>query len=111
MRHELKKLTLEDVQFKTRMTDYWEKDLLKLAKLIEEDPKKQERVAACLCKRCMYSTTLAGQAFTSWKCGICEKEDLNSNTDTPVLCLNCAKQHKLCMDCGTDLNGKDRRKL
>lgn len=111
MKHGKKVVNLDEVQFQTRRGQWWEKDVVKLAKKVTEDPDKELRLVNNLCKRCAYTNTIAGQAFTSYQCGICEQEQIYHNTSTPVLCLKCAKQHNLCVGCGADLNGKIRKKL
>ena len=41
-----------------------------------------------------------GDALTEWKCEICGKSEINSDTNTPVLCWNCAMKTNRCNMCG-----------
>jgi len=75
------------------------------------DKDKAKRLEAHLCPCCFYSgPSMAGQAMTRWNCRACLKEQqLWPNTATPLLCVRCAKKHKLCVDCGADLYLRVRR--
>lgn len=42
----------------------------------------------------------AGQALTPWTCKICGYHDVNSNTNVPTICVECANITSRCMECG-----------
>lgn len=76
------------------------------------DPDKKERRSASFCKSCWYSDgRIGGAAMTNRPCGICEKDQMYSSTATDVLCSPCASSHKLCKECGADVELRPRRKL
>lgn len=106
-----KNLTIDDINFETRRQIWWEKDLLKLAKNISTDPDKKDRLGRNLCKKCYYTPSLAGQAFTEYRCGLCKSTQLHHNTDTPALCLQCAALYKLCVHCSCTINLKELNKM
>lgn len=103
-----KDLTLEDINFRTRMNKFWEDDITLLAHRIKTDPYKKERE---LCLKCYYSGAMAGQAFTEYACSLCHKVELHHNTSTPILCLDCAKEKKLCANCGGTISGEELESL
>lgn len=41
-----------------------------------------------------------GEALTEWECKLCGRTATNSDTDTPVICSNCARITGRCMYCG-----------
>ncbi len=43
---------------------------------------------------------IAGDAISPWKCGLCYRTELHSNTATPELCSLCAKLTNRCEECG-----------
>jgi len=76
------------------------------------DPEKSKRHQEQYCLCCYYSEgTMAGAALTESQCGICEKEMKWSSTHQEVLCLDCAKQYRLCRECGSTIDYKDPRHL
>lgn len=105
-------LTLDDINSKTYYNTHYNNEAVEFAENLKTDPKKKERVENLLCKRCYYrGGTLAGQSFVTYHCGICEAQDTHPNTASPRLCTKCAETHKLCVDCGGDLQDKKRKKL
>ena len=69
-----------------------------------EDSDIKERWKASLCQVCFYAESrIAGQAFTSHACEICDKPMQFSSTDVNVLCKGCAKLNTLCVHCGCSL--------
>ena len=75
------------------------------------DNERSERTRRLECKCCFYLRSgLAGQAFTEWKCVVCDTQDTWANTSTPRVCVACAKKHSLCVRCGGDIHMRSRRK-
>ena len=75
------------------------------------DGQREKRVAARQCRGCFYlDSGLAGQAFTKWTCGLCGKEDMHHNTNTPKLCMECSQAFDLCAMCGGDIEMRCRTK-
>lgn len=79
---------------------------------LDQDTRAEERAKALECKRCFYlrRSRLAGQAFTDWFCGLCGSREVWGCTHTPKVCKTCAKEHKLCTECGGDLDMRDQRR-
>ena len=46
---------------------------------------------------------VGGSAMTHWRCQICGKADLNSTTNVPTLCFECAQKTNRCQQCGKKL--------
>ena len=94
-------------------------DRINRAKTVVEnliaDPDQDKRLAAGICSPCYYlmSGSVAGRAITIRPCGLCEKDQTYSSTQTDALCLDCAKRNSLCRHCGGDINllnsGNSRR--
>jgi len=84
-------------------------EIAKLATLAT-DARAEKRRAEQRCSACEYlhRYRLAGQAFTDWKCQICGDEHSHHNTAVPRLCLRCAKNYRLCAECGGDLETEHR---
>jgi len=108
-----KERLLEQVQDET----YWKAkataDRIERYKKAELDSDRKERLKQHLCKYCYYlqGSVLAGQAFTSATCVSCGVEMTFSSTHTDKICTDCAKNHKLCRHCLSDIDFKKRRKL
>lgn len=103
-------LTKQDVIIKTydiknRVIEY-----IKKAEKYQTDPDKVKRVNTQKCIYCYYTPSIAGQAFTTSKCKICNNDILNSTTNYDMICINCAKEHSLCKKCGSDLELRTKRK-
>lgn len=79
------------------------KSLVDQARLIQEDPKKNERIDASKCVVCYYLTRVGGAAMTYRECMCCTNNMLYSSTATDVLCTECAVKYGLCKCCGGDL--------
>ena len=73
------------------------------------------RLEKMICEKCKQKNVIAGQAFTRYKCEVCEKECMHHNTNTPKLCKECAQKLRKCQRCGEDLRvnntGKNEIKL
>ena len=82
---------------------------LKHYKDVLEDPKKKDRRKKQMCRICFYIPRVAGQAFTKSNCKMCDKEITHGNTDVDRLCEKCAKEKRLCIHCGSDIEYKERR--
>ena len=117
MRIDQKKLSgvalLEKVQDET----YWRKkytlEKIDSAKKADEDSDRKKRLDQKLCKYCYYlqGEVIAGAAMTTSLCQICEKETLFGSTYIDKICTDCAKSHKLCKHCLSDIDYKKRRKI
>ena len=83
---------------------------LEHAKELKEDPRKKERMQANECKVCFYGSRIGGASMTNRECMSCGKDELYASTATDVLCMDCAKKHKLCKHCGADIELRVRRK-
>ncbi len=86
-----------------------------LSKALElaTDSSKKDRIAGRKCACCYYTigySRIAGAAFTEWNCEICGKLSIYSNTAIPKCCDECSDNYDLCVECGGDINMKNRRK-
>ncbi|MBM5783156.1 MAG: hypothetical protein FJ368_07055 [Pelagibacterales bacterium] len=87
------------------------KKTLQLAKNLQEDPQKQERIKNCTCLVCWYrSGGMHTNSFVHTNCKSCNKDLQFVNSNTDEVCIDCAKEHKLCKHCGADIEYKERRK-
>jgi ribosomal protein S27E len=84
--------------------------VVELAEKMIKDPQKAGRLAAQECKACHYSSRIGGCAMTTRPCMSCGEDQMYGSTNTDVLCLSCAKKHKLCKHCGGDLDIRTRRR-
>lgn len=55
------------------------------------------------CKDCCRKCIIAGQAFTSYTCQYCGKDDLYHNTAVPKYCSQCSEELNICRRCGKSL--------
>lgn len=114
---EQKKLTdialLEKVQDETYWKKKYTQEIIESAKQAEADSDRKKRLEGRLCKHCYYlrGDIIACSAMTTAKCQICEKEMLFGSTHTDKICTDCAKKHKLCRQCLSDIDFKTRRKV
>jgi hypothetical protein len=86
-------------------------DAMKLARDLEADAEKQRRLKALECKACFYFSRIGGAAITEQPCAACAKPQVYANTNTDILCRECASEHKLCKHCGGDIDMRERRRL
>ena len=84
--------------------------VIDLARKMENDTHKDERLDAQLCKACFYSTAFGGSAMTQRPCMSCGEDQMYASTYTDVLCKPCAVEGKLCKHCGGDIDIKIRRR-
>lgn len=47
-----------------------------------------------------HSMEFGGDALTSWTCKLCGANAVNSDTNVPEICANCARITGRCMYCG-----------
>ena len=83
---------------------------LKLAEQFREDPQKAERLTACLCIPCFYSSSWGGAAITQEPCMCCGAVQMYGSTNTDALCMDCAQEAHLCKHCGGDVELRTGRK-
>jgi hypothetical protein len=83
---------------------------LAMAEKLTTDPDKEKRLKAQRCLSCFYFVAIAGQAFTDANCACCDKPETYSNTNTDLLCLDCACTSNLCKHCGADIDLSAERK-
>jgi len=117
MRKKQNQLTGRSLLEKVQDETYWREkstlDRINRAKKAEEDSDRKNRLKSQLCKYCYYlqGEVIAGAAFTSTTCTICGKDMMFSSTHTDGICTDCAKTHKLCKECLSDIDYKKRRKI
>lgn len=101
---------LSDVAFATRSNQRMLDHAVRLAANLTQDPQRDARVTSQRCKMCFYRSSVAGQAFTGYTCGLCHQEHQHPNTNTPSVCMPCAAMNELCHQCGAELNERDPAK-
>ncbi len=84
--------------------------LLDLAKEIDADSRKEDRIKEQECRHCFYVRRMGGAAMTTRPCGCCAEEIMYGSTNTDALCKPCAIEHKLCTHCGGDIDMKVHRR-
>jgi hypothetical protein len=99
-------ITKEAIKYNTQRSKEKAEYYIHKVSLYTIDKDKEQRVKGCECRTCyyIYGDRISGQAFTTYECGICHKEDRWSNTNHPEICLNCAKENELCCYCGAKLD-------
>jgi hypothetical protein len=109
----ISKLTLDEVRSSTHFAERRCDDFLTKAENLGEDRQAYERHKAQECLWCYYvaGNRIVGQAFTNYHCKGCYADFAHHNTGVPALCADCAKNHRLCRQCGADLDYKNRRAL
>ena len=85
-------------------------ELLRHADEVRDDSRKRDRQDRHECRACFYGGRIGGAAMTRRDCMCCGESQLYGSTATDVLCLECAKIHKLCKHCGGDLEMRTRRR-
>lgn len=77
-----------------------------------EDIDKKTRLLRQECSICYYvDSRIGGSSITDTNCSLCQSEMSFGNTNVDILCRTCAKEKRLCVHCGSDINLKHRRKL
>ncbi|GAB6429000.1 hypothetical protein bcgnr5378_28770 [Bacillus cereus] len=97
-----------DLKEKLKMSTYWsEHYYLQQKKAIEQyeqDEQKEIRKSERECKTCFYLKKGGSlQAFTSYKCGLCDREDRYHNSRVPKYCTECADKLNICVRCGAEV--------
>jgi len=107
------KYLLEKIQEETFWKNKNTIKYIEAASKAEQDSERKNRLKHKLCKYCYYlrGPILAGAAFTATTCRICNMIMTFSSTHTDNICMNCAKKHKLCKQCLSDIDYKKRRKI
>jgi predicted nucleic acid-binding Zn ribbon protein len=86
-------------------------DLIARATRLQDDPEREKRVAAGLCRWCYYAAgRLGGASMTTQPCASCGEDQMYGSTATDALCLPCAKEHSLCKRCGGDRETRTLRR-
>jgi hypothetical protein len=90
-----------------RLADYFAK-----AAMVAGDAQKVKRIEERLCLFCFYRHSgIHGQAFTAWKCILCDKPDTHHNTGVPELCRECSEAFDLCVKCGGTIDCQQRSRF
>ncbi len=84
--------------------------LIDLARKLENDPERSERIRKSLCRMCYYGSHLGGAAITDEPCMCCGEVQTYGNTNTDALCMPCAQETGLCKHCGADRELRVRRR-
>lgn len=82
----------------------------KMEKMVQ-DADRETRLMFQECPVCFASQKAGGAELTMIPCAICEKELNFGNGCVDVMCLECAREKRLCKHCGGDIEMKQRRKL
>ena len=75
------------------------------------DPDKEERLEEQECVLCFYGSKIGGAAMTRANCMSCDKQMGFGSTNVDHLCIECARAHRLCKHCNSDMEYKNRKKL
>ena len=105
-----KKMNVCNMVYATERAKERIKSITERYEQIVKDPKRSDRELANECVACFYSDGIGGAAITNRPCMSCGINQLYGSTNTDVLCLDCAKTHRLCKHCGGDLQMRARRK-
>lgn len=75
--------------------------LLKRADGAKKDSDKEQRLYKHECKACHYARwhPIAGRAFTTFRCFVCDEDHDHPSTAVPRACYECAKSISCCMRC------------
>lgn len=99
-----------DMRFATEMSGRRVRGWLQQAELVTLDQLSKKRREQQECKACYYGPKMGGQAITESECSCCGTTMTFASTNTDILCLSCAKDHRLCKHCGGDINMNSRRR-
>lgn len=78
---------------------------------VANDTRSIDRIAKQECRRCFYNRKIGGCVVTSRPCAFCGTTLYSGTTCIDVICAECAKSRRLCKHCGSDIEGKARRKV
>jgi len=96
----------------TGMNKSYLRDFRKKIERYDEDPDKEARLEKRECKFCFYvKSQIGGAMMTNKPCDSCGVDVLYGSTCTGSVCKDCSKKHRVCTNCGGDIDGKNRRKL
>lgn len=112
MEHPYKALTTYAALWATNRAVDLAADHLNRAHAFNGDTERKQRLIESCCKSCWYfmRPRIGGAAMTTWYCGMCAKRALDGSTATDRVCLACAKEHRLCTQCGGDLDMRVKRR-
>lgn len=107
-----RKLTNSDVGIRNLGKLEFIKNTEKMMKGIKEDINKKDRLSESTCLVCYYDTrgVMVTNSTVTTNCRSCNKKMMFGNSNADEVCLECAKKHKLCVHCGSDIEYKERRK-
>lgn len=111
MERKRRKFTASSLSLATHLSRQRIESALKIEDQFINDPERETRLQACLCKPCFYgSPRIAGAAITHEPCMCCGNMEMYGSTDTDALCLSCAQEAQLCKHCGGDVESRKGRK-
>lgn len=106
------KLTNSDIGLRNWGKLDFLKNTEKMMNGIKEDVNKKDRLSKSTCLVCYYDRRgiMVTNASVTTNCRSCNKKITFGNSNTDEVCLECAKEHKLCVHCGSDIEYKQRKK-
>ena len=112
MKYPAKNMPVAFMQYTTYSAKQYVEDTLKRADEVKNDVRRAERVKAGKCPSCFYLRhgRIGCAAMTTQPCMCCGKDQVYGSTATDVLCLECAKEHDLCKQCGGDREMRVKRR-
>jgi hypothetical protein len=112
MHNRRKVLTNSDISLSNWGKKDYVQSTLELADNLNNDPNNKDRLKENLCLVCYYRTGgLTTNAFIHTNCRSCNTSlHFAGSSSVEELCLPCAKEHKLCVKCGADIEYKERKK-
>lgn len=111
MERPAKNMTIVGMSNATHFSKRYTEEVIEEARNIENDTQRAERKAQSLCKACFYrGGRVGGATLTSQPCMSCGEIQHYGSTATDALCLECAKKHELCKQCGGDRELRERRR-
>ena len=84
---------------------------LELARKMTEDPEQDQRKQRQECVVCYSSKRVGGARTTQVECAYCDKVLTFASTSTDAMCIDCARERRLCKRCGADIELRNRRKI
>lgn len=104
MNHRAEQMTNANLLAATKRAQRQVQSWLQQAQDVQNDVRKDERLARHFCAACFYRQWfMAGAAMTHQPCMCCGENQLYGSTRTDALCLPCATTASLCKHCGGDL--------
>lgn len=106
---------LDVMNYKTEIANKSIEIMLKKMDSLDFDDDKHNRILAKECRCCYYikrpRQKMPNNKFLSYKCCVCNKECLSTDTTSPYICIECSKKYQACVFCGADLELKNRKVL